>query len=304
MDIERRIGEALKEEAKGVREPQGLKASVLNRIETEGGVGMMKQIYLNMKRYSIASLAWGVLLLGTTGYAATKVYQLFDKDGQVSVSYQFGEESLQKGSDLYGKYGENLRKSLKPGTAALFLVNGKENPDKRIIGVQNPVSYDDVSKLQKTIGAFAEIPAALEGHFRFASGTVDYKLKEEAQISKEMYMEALKTDQQMIVREVPLDSAITGVLTTYRADSGKSVMILFDNLGDSVDKTVYSSDPGTGVEKLDLNGSEALFRTEKDESGKEYQSITWMNGQKMQISVKSSDAFTKSELVDIAKQLK
>ncbi|USG65081.1 DUF1269 domain-containing protein [Brevibacillus ruminantium] len=304
MDIERRIGEVLKEEAKWVRESQGLKDSVLKRIETEGGVGFMKGIYLNMKKYSIASLACGILLLGTTGYAATKVYQLFDQDGQVSVSYQFGEESIQTGSDLYEKYGENLRKTLKPGTAALFLVNGEENPDKRIIGVQNPVSYDDMSKLQKTIGAFAVIPSALEGHFRFVSGTIDYKLKEEAQISKEMYMEAMKTDQQMIVREVSLDSAITGVLTTYRADSGKSVMIQFENLGDSVDKTVYSSDPGIGVEKLDLNGSEALFHTERDESGKEYQSITWVNGQKIRISVRTSDTFSKSELMDIANQLR
>ena len=87
---------------------------------------------------------------------------------------------------------------------------------------------------------------------------------------------------------------------TFKAGD-KTVLVSFGNVSDSIDNTSYNGETSQGVEKVTLNGNEALYSEKQSDKG--YRSISWVTKNKMEISVSTPDDVSKAELLAIAKKL-
>lgn len=299
MDIEKHIGRAMKQEARTVRRSPDVRERILTKIDYEGEKNM-KDRQSVFRKYALVSTVAAVFITGTTVYAAANLFDLFNKDGEKTATYQFDDKNLKISAHLYDKYAEELRKDLKPGSAVRFIVtDAKENPNRSILSVEKPVVYNDFEQLKKKAASFADISKELEGSFHFVSGFIHYDLKDDLEGTKQMYQEAEKSQQKMIVKEAEFDSTIRGVATTYKA-GGKTVIVSLGDSG-SVDNTFYQPNTSEGVEKVKLGGDEALFF--EKQSAKDYRTIHWVTKNKLEVMVSSPDDVSKEELLEIAKRL-
>lgn len=250
-----------------------------------------------------ACLVFGV----TTAFAAIKVYELKNDKGEVVVQVNRTEQNTVSGPTSFNEKINEVRKSLKPGTAAAVYVKSKENPEKTIYFVSKAVESADRSEFQSMVGNLFHFPDELVGGYSFKGGFIDQKKNREVVDEEAMYREADETNKDVVIREVPVDKKIERMVATYARDTGE-VRLIIENL-EGIHNVSTDAGPDVTVEKVKIDHTEAIYHVltiqNPGQESEVIKYITFLNNDKKQLfELRTGSAdITKEDLITMAKGL-
>ncbi|QAV12651.1 hypothetical protein EB820_00420 [Brevibacillus agri] len=244
-------------------------------------------------------LAFGV----TSAYAAMKVYDLKNEQGEVVVKVEQTENKTEVNEEKKSKF-DQARDTLKPGESAAIYIPGPDNPDKRVFFTRIPVIHETTSALQQETGSFYAFPESLAGGYRFATGVVNYSFNHrQPELFEDMYKEAEQGKKDFVVRKVSPEPRIDSVATEYNGTKGK-VTVVITNF-DRMQYITEEAGPDETVEKVSVQKKEALYVANKLPDGTDMRTVKFYNDNSkllFEVSTKTA-AITKEELLAIAEKL-
>lgn len=86
------------------------------------------------------------MLGATTAFAAMKVYELKNDQGEVVVNVEQTEKTFD-GEEERRDIMKEVRETLQPGASVAVYVPGPDNPDKKVSFMQIPLTQTDHSAL-------------------------------------------------------------------------------------------------------------------------------------------------------------
>ncbi|MGG1663009.1 hypothetical protein [Brevibacillus sp. NRS-1366] len=261
-----------------------------------------KEAYFMKKKISLI-LAATLVLGATTAFAAMKVYELKNDQGEVVVKVnetQTKPEVLESTRDIINE----VRETLKPGASVAVYVPGPENPDKNVRFMQAPLMQTNHSALQTEVGSFVGIPTELVGGYKFSEGFIHHQVNySQPELFESMIQEAEKNNKKVVVRDLPIDPRIDRLNITYKGTKGEVFLILTNF--EKVKWVSSEAGPDETVEKVTVQKKEALYHVQKLED-KETKYVEFYNDKKKQLlEVRTVAAeITKEDLLAIAEKLK
>ncbi|MGO0058456.1 hypothetical protein ACTID9_00040 [Brevibacillus fluminis] len=246
-----------------------------------------------------ACLVFGV----TSAFAAIKVYELKNDKGEVVV--QVNKVDQNPGLNHQKTFNEKIseiRESMKPDTAAIVYI-ASDNPQKIISRIQKPITSSDRAALQTELGTLLTVPAELQGSFVFQEGYVEHMVNYDYK-KEEIYQEAERTKQDIIIKEMKVDKKVQRTGATYKNNKG-AVRIDIDNF-ENIKYMSSEAGPDETVEKVQVHGQEAIYHVQKSsDTGQEYKYLEIFN-EKANLLYTVSTSFTtvsKEDLLAIAAKL-
>lgn len=245
-----------------------------------------------------------LVLGGTTAFAAMKVYELKNDQGEAVVRVS---ETAEPVVDFTGDRAEimnQIRATLQPGARVAVYIAGPDNPDKNVSFMEIPLIMTEQSELQKKVGSFFEIPQELVGGYKFVEGDINHQLNEDASaFFDEMVKDAERDNKKVLVRDLPANPKLQYLYLTYKASKGEVYVNLtnFENMKWVSDE----ARPNETVEKVTVQNKEALYHVRKlnDKESKFVQ--VYQDDKKRLIEVRTTAPdITKEDLLKIAEGLK
>lgn len=225
----------------------------------------------------------GLMLIGTTGFAAMKTYELYNEEGKIiyqekdisksGIPIKTPDEEMQVFMSKMVEIEENLQS----GTAAAVYIK-ENNPQKRVVTLSQPFIYKEFSSLQQNLGNQISVKANLPGGYSFDSAIVDYLVNREYQ-KEDLYKLAEKTDQEYVLKPLSFSDKITSVEISYRKESD-TILVRVTPFDEVEGSTVYQAEmEKRKAEKLKINDTEALYseQVNVDDTVKE---ILWVHNVK------------------------
>ncbi|WP_103104327.1 RNA polymerase sigma factor [Brevibacillus reuszeri] len=244
-----------------------------------------------------------LVLGGTTAFAAMKVYELKNDQGEAVVRVS---ETAEPEVDFTGDRAEimnQIRATLQPGARVAVYIAGPDNPDKNVSFMEIPLIMTEQSELQKKVGSFFEIPQELVGGYKFVEGDINHQLNEDASaFFDEMVKDAERDNKKVLVRDLPANPKLQYLYLTYKASKGEVYVNLtnFENMKWVSDE----ARPNETVEKVTVQNKEALYHVRKlnDKESKFVQ--VYQDDKKRLIEVRTTAPdITKEDLLKIAEKL-
>lgn len=280
-----------------------IKDQVLNRLREQK---MQKEAVRVKKRMSLivaACLVFGV----TSAYAAVKVYELKNEQGEVISRVEHTMEKPDVEKPLtYMELLEEVRNSVTPGGAvAVYIV--PDNPDKRISFFQKPKSFEDRSALLKAVGGGVTLPEELAGGYQFKEGVLGNEIIRDYK-DEDFYKEAEETKKDVVVKELKVKPDYQYAVARYAKDESE-VSIRIENF-EKVLYTTAEAGPDDTVENIKVKNRDALYILRKfmDQDGKVasiQQSVELYKDDEKQLYTvfTSSPNVTKEELMAIVDKM-
>ncbi|MGC5327565.1 hypothetical protein [Brevibacillus sp. SYSU BS000544] len=259
-----------------------------------------------MKRKMGLIVAACLVFVVTSAFAAIKVYELKNDKGEVVVQVNRTEQNTVSEPVSYNDKINEVRESLKPGTAVAVYVKSKDNPEKIIRFLQKAIDSTDRSELQSMVGNIFRFPAELVGGYSFTSGYIEHMVNHEVD-EEAMRREADETNKDVVIKEIPVDKKIQRMSAAYARGTGE-IRLNIDNL-EEIQKISSDAGPDVTVEKVMIDQTEAIYHILTIQNqGKESRVIKYikfLNNDKKQLfelRTRSAD-ITKEDLVTVAKDL-
>ncbi|GED71260.1 hypothetical protein BRE01_49620 [Brevibacillus reuszeri] len=256
-----------------------------------------------MKKRIGLIVAATLVLGGTTAFAAMKVYELKNDQGEAVVRINETTESKREYSGNRIEIVNQIRENLQPGARVAVYIAGPDNPDKNVSFMEIPSFISVQSELQTKVGTFFEIPEELVGGYKFAEGHINHQLSGSMQeLFDEMIKEAERDNKNVVVRELPANPNVQYLYLTYKHNKGEVMLTLtnFENMKWVSDE----AGPDETVEKVTVQKKEALYhvRKLKDKEAKYVQ--FYQDDKKRLIEVRTMEPdITKEDLLKIAEKL-
>lgn len=244
-----------------------------------------------------------LVLGGTTAFAAMKVYELKNDQGEAIVRVSEATEPKSEYSGSRIEIMNQIRETLQPGASVAVYIAGPDNPDKNVSFMEIPRFISVQSELQTEVGSFFEIPEELVGGYKFAEGHINHQLSDSKQeLFDEMIKEAERDNKNVVVRELPANPNVQHLYLTYKHTKGEVQLNLtnFENMKWVSD----DAGPDETVEKVTVQNKEALYhvRKLKDKEAKYVQ--FYQDDKKRLIEVRTTTPdITKEDLLKIAEKL-
>ncbi|MEJ8545212.1 hypothetical protein [Brevibacillus borstelensis] len=280
-----------------------IKDQVLDRLRERQN---KKEEFRVKKRMGLI-IAACVVFSVTSAYAAVKVYELKNEQGEVvSKITQTTEDPVVGDHKTYSELLEEVRASIKPGkAAAVYIV--PDNPNKIVSFLQTPLISTDQAVIQGEVGDKFTFPAELAGGYAFKEGTVLHEIIRDYK-KEDFYKEAEETKKEVIVKELKVQPNIDNVIATYTHDK-REVSLIIKNF-ENVKYASTEAGPDDTVEKVKVGAQEALYTLNKIKGAdgnveKIHQTVEfYKEDKKLMINVfTTSPDMTKKDLLAIAEKL-
>ncbi|USG65561.1 DUF4367 domain-containing protein [Brevibacillus ruminantium] len=301
--------------------PSDVKQRVMKVIEKKE----TKEEDVKVKKKLGFFLAIGLLVGGSSAFAALHTIQLHDEKGE--VVYEVGPSNAvdvpAEYEDLFKQIQEeNQRKNnivnahretMKPGSAAAIYFVPKRAPEGEVKMAGNPnrphpdltlvtngFSYTAAQDLQKKLGDQVKVPADLAGGLRFQEGGVDYFAKNDVDLEL-LRKEAEQTKKDYVIKEIELSDKLNEVYMSYKGEKGK-ILVIVKNLEWIEGPIRGGTLDGTKVEKVIIGGMEAVYGETNSPDGFHLKNIEWMNsGSKLSYDLTTrSKEISKEDFIKIA----
>lgn len=241
----------------------------------------------------------GFLLMGTTGFAAMKAYQLKNEDGK--VIYQEKEitasnapvKSPDEDMQAFMSRMAEIEEHLQAGTAAAVYIK-EHNPKKRVVILSKPFIYKDLLPLQQKVGNRLPVKAELPGGYVFDGAVVEYEVKRDYQ-KEALYDLAEKSNEDYVLQPQSFTDSLLSMEISYR--KGNDVFLVKVTKFDDVENnTLYQAGmEQRKTEKIKAKHTEALYSEEtgNDGIGREIRWVQNVQGSQWLFMVE-----TRAKLVD------
>ncbi|MGG4496056.1 hypothetical protein [Brevibacillus reuszeri] len=244
-----------------------------------------------------------LVLGGTTAFAAMKVYELKNDQGEAVVRIsKTNEPDLDFSGDRNGIMNQ-IRETLQPGARVAVYIAGPDNPDKNVGFMEIPLMVAEQSELQKKVGSFFEIPQELVGGYEFVEGHINHQLNQDAAaFFDEVVKEAERDNKKVLVRDLPYNPKLQYLYLTYKASKGEVSVNLtnFENMKWISDE----ANSNETVEKVTVQKKEALYRVRKLNDSESKSVQVYQDDKKRLIEVRTMEPdITKEDLLKIAEKL-
>lgn len=221
-------------------------------------------------KVSIA-MCLGLLLIGTTGFAAMKAYQLKNEEGRVIYQEKDAAEagvpvkSPDEETQAFLGQMTEIEEQLQPGTAVAVYLK-EHNPKKRVVTLSKPFVYRDLPSLQKKLGNRLIVKAELPGGFVFDEASVAYEVKREYQ-KEELYALAEKSKTNYVAKSLSFTDSLQAMEITYRKGDDL-LLVKVTPFDDVANHTLYQAGMDhRKTEKIKLKNTEALYFEEAGDDG-------------------------------------
>ncbi|WP_312110403.1 DUF4367 domain-containing protein [Brevibacillus reuszeri] len=243
-----------------------------------------------------------LVLGGTTAFAAMKVYELKNDQGEAVVKVTETHTKFEGGGSRQDIMNQ-IRETLQPGSNVAVYIAGPDNPDKDVSFMQIPLLQTNHSALQNEVGSFVGIPTELVGGYQFAEGYIDHQVNySQPELFEEMIKEAEQNKKDVVVREFPVDPKIQRLNITYKGTKGDVLLLLtnFENM-----KWISNdAGPDEKVEKVTVQHKEALYYVQKLKENEAKYVQFYRDDKKQLFEVRTlAPDITKEELLKIAEKL-
>jgi hypothetical protein len=240
---------------------------------------VMEKIYRDTKerggffvKYKVSIvICLGLLLIGTTGFAAMKAYQLKNEEGRVIYQEKDAAESgtpvKSPDEEMQAFLGQmtEIEEQLQPGTAVAAYIK-ENNPKKRVVTLSKPFIYRDLPSLQKKLGNRLIVKAELPGGFVFDGASVAYEVKRDYQ-KEELYALAEKSNTNYVVKSLSFTDSLQYMDISYRKGNDL-LLVKVTPFDDVANNTLYQAGMDQRkTEKIKLKNTEALYFEEAGNDG-------------------------------------
>jgi hypothetical protein len=290
-----------KQQLTAAAEDFDVKHQVLQKIKErqkeQEGYSVKKRIGL----IAAAILVFG----GTSAYAAVKVFELKNEQGDVVVKVEQQQNVEAPSSEsVFETAQQKARESLKPGETAAIYIPGAEGPGNQMSFASKPLNHENnLASLQEEVGDFYSIPSELVGGYTYVNGIVAYRYNyNQPELFEEMRQEAEKDNKDFVTRKVSTQP-IARLLVEYTSSKGM-VGLGVTNFG--IMKSIMEVvEPDEIVEKVKVKNHEALYIVRKEPNGTEERFVKfYRDDQKKLFEVIGDQNFAKEELLKIAEGIK
>jgi hypothetical protein len=213
----------------------------------------------------------GLLLTGTTGFAAMKAYQL--KNGEGKVIYQ-EKDITESGTPVKSPDEEmkafmskmaEIEEALQPGTAAAVYIK-ENNPKKRVMILSKPFIYKDLPSLQQKLGNRLPVQAELPGGYLFAEAAVEYEVKREYR-KEELYELAETSNEEYVLQPQTFTDSLLSMEISYR-NGNDSLQVKMTPFDDVENRTLFQAGMDQRkTEKITVQHTEALYSEQAGKGG-------------------------------------
>lgn len=290
-----------KQQLMAAAEDFDVKDRVLHKIKER-----QQQMEGNRMKKRISLIVAATLVFGvTSAYAAIKVHELKNDQGEAVVKIEKSENQLPAAAEHEIKTFEDVRNSLQPGESAAVYFPGPDNPKKRVSFTRIPVVHETSAALQNEVGGFYVVPVEIAGGYTFVNGHVDYPFNyRQPELFAEMYEEAEKEKKVVVVRKVSPEPKIERVVTTYKGSAGEA-MITVTNFED-LKYISEETGPDGIVEKVKVQNKEAIYMESKLVDGTDQKVVKFYQDDKKRLFevIAMNSTMTKEDLLAIAEELR
>ncbi|MFM1655417.1 hypothetical protein ACI7RC_25465 [Brevibacillus sp. B_LB10_24] len=280
--------------------------NVMEKIHFESN----KKVGFFMKYRVSIIVCLGLMLMGTTGFAAIKVYELHNEEGKVIYQEKNITESStpvktpDKEMQAFTSKMTEIDESLQPGTAAAVYIK-ENNPKKRVVTLSKPFIYKELHSLQQKLGNHLIVKNVLPGGYLFDGAIVDYFVKQEYN-KDELYALAEKTNEEYVLKPLSFTNSISTVEISYRKEND-SVLVKMEPFDDVENNTVYQANMDQKkTEKITIKQTEALFSEQANQDGieKEIRWVQNINGVPFLFTVQTrAENTSKDSLIQVMESL-
>lgn len=290
-----------KQQLMAAAEDFDVKDRVLHKIKER-----QQQMEGNRMKKRISLIVAATLVFGvTSAYAAIKVHELTNDQGEAVVKIEMSANQLPAAAEHEIKTFEDVRNSLQPGESAAVYFPGPDNPKKRVSFTRMPVVHETSAALQNEVGGFYAVPVEIAGGYKFVNGHVDYPFNyRQPELFAEMYEEAEKEKKVVVVRKVSPEPKIERVVTTYKGNAGEA-MITVTNFED-LKYISEETGPDGIVEKVKVQNKEAIYMESKLMDGTDQKIVKLYQDDKKRLFevIAMNSTMTKEDLLAIAEELR
>ncbi|WP_126425189.1 hypothetical protein [Brevibacillus marinus] len=241
--------------------------NVMEKIQSD--VKQREAFFVRYKVGIVVCLAF--LLMGTTGFAAMKAYQLKNEEGQVIYQEKDVTESgipvqsPDEETEAFMSKLAEIEEDLQPGTAVAVYMK-ENNPKKRIVTLSKPFIYHDLPSLQQKLGNGLPVKAELPGGYVFEEAAVEYEVKREYN-KEELYERAEKSNEEYVLQPQSFTDSILSLEISYR-NGNDSLHVKMTPFADVENRTLFQAGmEQRKTEKIAIAHTEALYSEQAMKDG-------------------------------------
>ncbi|UNK21084.1 hypothetical protein MNQ98_14180 [Paenibacillus sp. N3/727] len=223
-------------------------------------------------KYKVALTAFvGMMLMGSTGYAAVQYHSLTNKDGEVvyetKSTKDYGKTESKDEIERYKAFYELKDKVLKNGEAGLFYMVANNPNHETILGTKVTI-FQDLSQLRdKITDKSIKIADKVNGNYTFQKADVIFKnaqevnppsSEEKKKMAEKLRKQAEESNQGYAIMPVEMTDQFFLLFATYQNGEDK-IGVNITNLSGKSDPTMYIDDNVEfKQEKVQVKGVEML----------------------------------------------